>query len=634
MNIPNREQEPGAGNAWWPFLRDFAVADLQERVDSPELTEETILAWADAFHVRHGDWPTCHSEAIPESPGETWLAMEAALTFGLRGLSAGSTLARLLTRHRGKYNLHAQPRLTPERILAWADAFHECHGKWPVMSTEVVPDTGGMTWHTVNKALRRGTCGLPGGSSLARLLAEHRALPYSKDRPPLTQEQILVSADAFQRRTGEWPKHDSGPIADAPGETWDAVEAALSKGARGLPGGSSLARILGEHRGKYNPLDPPQLTVDRILALADAWHARAGHWPDRNSGKTPGSSGMTWHFVDRALRRGWCGLPGGSSLVRLLANERKVRKYRGGPPLTEERILDWADEHFRRTGSWPKVLSGAIEGVHGETWSAVDWALRYGARGLQSGSSIARLLATRRGVRNPQDVPLLDEGQIATWADAFRQRTGEWPNALSGPIPEALGETWNAVESALRTGIRGLPGGSSLAQLLLQERDAPIRNRPPELSVSRILAWADAFHTRAGTWPTVNSGSIADAPGETWRGVYHALYKGLRGLPGNTSLAQLLAKERGVRNGKALPQLTMPQILEWAEAHYRRTGAYPKRRSGPVPEAPEETWEAVDHALHRGGRGLPGGMTLAQLLAKHRSVLASKVPRGGVSVAE
>ena len=56
------------------------------------------------------------------------------------------------------------------------------------------------------------------------------------------------------------------------------------------------------------------------------------------------------------------------------------------------------------------------------------------------------------------------------WADLHEQRTGVWPHARSGAIPEAPGETWHIVETALTKGVRGLPGGATLAQLLA---DAP-----------------------------------------------------------------------------------------------------------------------------------------------------------------
>src|SRR5438105_11379863 len=109
------------------------------------------------------------------------------------------------------------------------------------------------------------------------------------------------------------------------------------------------------------------------------------------------------------------------------------------------------------------------------------------------------------------------------------------------------------------------------------------RQRPPELSIAEILAWADAHHARAGSWPTCTSGPVRDGPlGENWRKIDNALRLGLRGLPGGSSLAQLLAAERGVRNRKGLPPFTEEQILRWADAHYARTGSWPGQDSGPI----------------------------------------------------
>ena len=82
-------------------------------------------------------------------------------------------------------------------------------------------------------------------------------------------------------------------------------------------------------------------------------------------------------------------------------------------------------------------------------------ALRKGLRGLPGGSSLSRLLAEHRGVRNKAEFPPLNAKRILAWADAHHSRTGGWPNAGSGPISEAPGETWNAVESALNQGLRG-----------------------------------------------------------------------------------------------------------------------------------------------------------------------------------
>jgi hypothetical protein len=120
-----------------------------------------------------------------------------------------------------------------------------------------VLDAPGEVWANINQALREGLRSLPGGSSLALLIAEKRGVRNKASTPPLTVEQILGWAEDWQARTGNWPKHDDGPIPDAPGETWAAVEAALSQGFRGLKGGSSLYTLLKRYRripGRRSPL--------------------------------------------------------------------------------------------------------------------------------------------------------------------------------------------------------------------------------------------------------------------------------------------------------------------------------------------------------------------------------------------
>jgi len=96
------------------------------------------------------------------------------------------------------------------------------------------------------------------------------------------------------------------------------------------------------------------------------------------------------------LRQGHRGLAGDSSLLRLLVKKRGVRHPLNLPPLTVEQVLRWADPHFVRTGQWPKYDGGAIADAPGETWAAVDNALRYGKRGLAGRLSLAKLLREKR----------------------------------------------------------------------------------------------------------------------------------------------------------------------------------------------------------------------------------------------
>ena len=68
-----------------------------------------------------------------------------------------------------------------------------------------------------------------------------------------------------------------------------------------------------------NIQDLPSLTVEQILAWADAHHARTGLWPTKQDSAIADAPGERWHAVDVYLRQGLRGLPPGLSLARLLA---------------------------------------------------------------------------------------------------------------------------------------------------------------------------------------------------------------------------------------------------------------------------------------------------------------------------
>src|SRR5947208_701359 len=93
-------------------------------------------------------------------------------------------------------------------------------------------------------------------------------------RPPLTIRQVLAWAEAHFERTGNWPAWRPDPVFEAAGENWRALDLALKRGSRGLPGGTSLAQLLANHFGKRNIAKLPKLSVRRILCWADTHHAR------------------------------------------------------------------------------------------------------------------------------------------------------------------------------------------------------------------------------------------------------------------------------------------------------------------------------------------------------------------------
>jgi hypothetical protein len=297
-------------------------------------------------------------------------------------------------------NRRRKPKVTIAQILAWADDHHRRTGQWPHADSGPITGANTETWRGIEHALCDGRRGLPAGGSLARLLARKRGLRNRADLPPLTVRQILRWADAYHQRNGDWPTEQSGPIPGSHGETWRGVDGSLRYGFRGLRSGSSLPRLLAEKRGRLNRLAKQHLTHAAILTWADAHHRRTGSWPSAGSGPVFGVQGETWRGIDLAMQQGWRGMRRGLSLARLLAQERRARNRANLPRITEAKVLMWADEHYRLTGSWPTQDSGLVNNAPEETWNALDLALRGGYRGLPGGSSLARLLDRRR--RNPK----------------------------------------------------------------------------------------------------------------------------------------------------------------------------------------------------------------------------------------
>ncbi len=322
----------------------------------------------------------------------------------------------------------------------------------------------------VDGALAQGRRGLPGGSSLAHLLARHRKVRKTNRQRSIGLQQILNWADAHHARYGKWPTAHSGSVPHAPGETWYRVQMALKQGRRGLAGGSSIAALLLEHRGVRSKANLKRITKKQILRWADAYYKRTGKWPTRDSGATDSRDETTWMAVQDALYLGGRGLPGGCSLAQLLQENRGARNIQRLPELTTTQILEWADAHYERHGKWPIRESGALREVADENWGSVDHALKVGSRGLTGGTTLAQLLAKKRGKRNLRDLPTLSGKLIVRWAEAHYKRFGRWPSQTSGLILDAPGEKWRNVDTALYKGLRGLPGGSSLADLLRDQK--------------------------------------------------------------------------------------------------------------------------------------------------------------------
>ena len=280
--------------------------------------------------------------------------------------------------------------------------------------------------------------------------------------------------DAHRASTGRWPTATSGPVQDGPpGLNWHSVIQAVQKGQRGLPAGLTWAGLRSEYREPR-----PEFTVERILAWADAHHARRGCWPTCASGRIEETGRETWSIVNAHLTRGGRGLPGGQNLASFLVEHRGVRIKNHLPPLRVEQILAWADAHHAAHGTWPTCVGGPVDGVPGESWNSIHRALDEGWRGLPGGTKLSQLLAEHGRIPARMPRPMLTVDQILAWADEHREATGQWPTRGSGAIAGTQGEQWSRVCDALKRGNRGLPQLGSLSELLTQSAPGSMSRSP------------------------------------------------------------------------------------------------------------------------------------------------------------
>lgn len=225
-----------------------------------------------------------------------------------------------------------------------------------------------------------------------------------------------------------------------------------------------------------------QLNEEAILDAARRFIARVGRPPSCVSGDATQDFAHRrredWRGVDVALRLGFRGLPGGTTLSELLRRHQIGMNAYGIHGLTEENIVMAAKKHHARTGWWPRhseKLKDATEDFGFKvTWDTVRLALAKGTHRLPGRDTLDGLLQRTLGedfVPTRLTLQLqrrLTEQQVLDAARAHLERTGRRPTIAGDGAALSFGFeiTWRDVENALRIGLRGLPGGSTLKRFL------------------------------------------------------------------------------------------------------------------------------------------------------------------------
>jgi len=197
------------------------------------------------------------------------------------------------------------PDWTIPKALQLIQGYLDKHRTWPTRDSGRIYEGSPDTWTGLDIALKNGNRGLPGGTTLARFIAETwRVRNRSSPLVEFDLADVLRWCDYHFARTGAWPHVDSGAVAAAPGETWGAINHALSRAVRYMGEPTSLARLLAAHRGVPNIHDQSPLTEEQILAWADLHVVRTGRWPTRTSGADVDAPDVNWKNINYALIRG------------------------------------------------------------------------------------------------------------------------------------------------------------------------------------------------------------------------------------------------------------------------------------------------------------------------------------------
>jgi len=197
--------------------------------------------------------------------------------------------------------------------------------------------------------------------------------------------------------------------------------------------------------------------------------------------------------------------------------------------------------------------------------------------------------------------PVITVEQLRQAVDSFKlAHGGRFPTMNDGLA--LFGLRWGTIDTRLREGFQGLPGGTSLSKWL--DEIYPDERFVSSLTSANMHAWVLAHRAaNSGTFPHIGSGTIAGAK-RTWQSVHEALRD--RNLPFTKckSLSEWLDDQFPLDRKKKATLITSDLLVDAVQAYRAENdGAFPFRESGKVAGL-NLTWTQLDNALRQGGKSL------------------------------
>lgn len=299
------------------------------------ISEDHLRQEARTIFSEHGKFPTGRShELIPGLFGQTWRSIDALSLKGGRGLAQGRTVSKILAPLRAELKKTAvkkqrplllKPVLTECALLAAAREHFSNYWEIPTRrSKEPIPLLPGESWLAIDQAGFQGHRGLMKGRTLAVIFAPLRE--ELRIGIPLSKEMIIAEARAVHALHGVLPTRRTTLPLPTLHTTWEAINVALQRGLRGLPGGNSLSKLLQPLRAELG-LDQT-LSEPAILAAARTFHHEHGRLPSQlTTDPVPGMPGESWSKIHGAGQLGLRGLQKGRTLSKILHPLREELRF-------------------------------------------------------------------------------------------------------------------------------------------------------------------------------------------------------------------------------------------------------------------------------------------------------------------
>lgn len=181
------------------------------------------------------------------------------------------------------------------------------------------------------------------------------------------------------------------------------------------------------------------------------------------------------------------------------------------------------------------------------------------------------------------------EKKLVRMVEKYRAEHGEFPKTTSTPMGRL---SWRSIDSLLRQGKRGFPGGYGLSGFLNKYFQTIGTSGYTVESISRLMI---AHHAQYGTYPTTSTSKKILVNGK------EVNWKGIAGLLRSHQLSfhDILAKQTFYRQ-KLHYNSTL--VSKWIARYMEEYGVRPLKTTGVIPWSIDDagrslTWAAVYHHL-------------------------------------